>query len=58
VYRLHDPQVLENLGCVLRAAMNDMAKEELPQDLVRLLARLAQLEVTARPRRRLATDEG
>jgi len=57
VYRLHGPPVLEKLGCVLRAAMDDMAKEELPHDLARLLARLAQLE-SARPRRRRASDEG
>ena len=57
MHRLHDPQVLERLGCVLRAATEAMAKEELPRDLGYLLSRLAELEVTGRPRRRRAPDE-
>ena len=57
VHRLHDPHVLERLGCVLRAATEDMAKEELPHDLGRLLSHLGELEVTGRPRRRPAPDK-
>ena len=57
MHRLHDPQVLERLGCVLRAATEAMAKEELPHDLGRLLSHLGELEVTGRPRRRPAPDK-
>ena len=57
VHRLHDPHVLERLGCVLRVATAAMAKEELPHDLGHLLSRLAELEVTIRPRRRRAPDK-
>jgi len=57
VHRWHDPHVRKRLGCVLRAAMEDMAKEELPHDLGQLLSHLAELEVTGRPRRRPAPDK-
>ena len=57
VHRLHDPHMLERLGCVLRAATEDMAKGELPHDLGRLLSHLGELEVTGRPRRRPAPDK-
>jgi hypothetical protein len=49
--RYPDLDLLAKLGPVLRAASNDIATEVLPQDLVRLLRRLRELESAGRWRR-------
>jgi hypothetical protein len=50
VHGFKDLHVLERLGCGLRLAMENVAKEELPHELGALLLRLAQLQPTARAR--------
>jgi len=52
VHRLYDPHFLKRFGPVLRVAMEDMVKEEMPQEIGDLLSRLRQLEPSARRRAR------
>jgi hypothetical protein len=48
VHRLYHPHFLKRFGPVLRVAMEDMVKEEMPQEIGDLLSRLRQLEPSAR----------
>jgi hypothetical protein len=48
VHRLYNPHFLKRFGPVLRVAMEDMLKEEMPREIGDLLSRLRQLEPSAR----------
>ena len=57
MHRFHDPHFLDRFGRVLRVAMEDMMKEEMPREIGDLLFRLRQLEPSAPRQARRPRDQ-